>query len=166
MSFFGNIFGSGNKKSTAATRLAPDSDLMDGFDISTSNGAQILAEIDIDAAISAHENWKLRLASYIAGTSQEALQPDVVCLDDQCLLGKWLHGSGKSSLGRHQSFAMLVGRHKQFHIEASNVVTLKQASQFERAHEVLNGNYARASRQVIWLLKNLRNNLRFTTLAA
>jgi hypothetical protein len=159
MGFFANLFSS-DKSSNAPTTYAPTEDI-DGFKITANNGAQILAEIDIEAAISAHENWKLRLGSYVAGTSQEALRPEVVCMDDQCLLGKWLHGSGRSSLGRHQSFEMLVGRHKQFHIEASNVIALTQASQLGRAQEVMNGNYARASRQVIWLLKNLKDNLDF-----
>ena len=161
MSFLGSIFGGSKASIPVASQNFED---MDGFVITENNSARILAEIDIDAAISAHENWKLRLDTYVAGTSLEELRSEVVCLDDQCLLGKWLHGAGRSSLGHHPSFSMLIGRHKQFHIEASNVVVLTQSSQLAKAHAVLNGNYARASRQVIWMLKNLKNNLGFLTI--
>ena len=158
MAFLSSLFGSKQSQAPVTPESFED---MDGFVITQNNGVKILAQIDIDAAISAHENWKLRLDTYVAGTSLEELRSEVVCLDDQCLLGKWLHGAGRSSLGHHQSFSMLIGRHKQFHIEASNVVVLTQSSQLAKAHAVLNGNYARASRQVIWLLKNLKNNLQF-----
>ena len=161
MAFLSSLFGSKQSQAPVTPESFED---MDGFVITQNNGAKILAEIDIDAAISAHENWKLRLDTYVAGTSLEELRSEVVCLDDQCLLGKWLHGAGRSSLGHHPSFSMLIGRHKQFHIEASNVVVLTQSSQLAKAHAVLNGNYARASRQVIWMLKNLKNNLGFLTI--
>jgi len=134
---------------------------MNGLHLTGPEAAKILASIDIDAAIAAHENWKLRLSMFVSGMSQEDLRPEIVCRDDQCLLGQWLHGSGKAMLGSDQSFSVLIARHKQFHIEASNVVAYSQAALPAKATEVLEGAYARSSYQVIWLLKNLKRNLRW-----
>ena len=39
--------------------------------------------LDIDIAIMAHENWNLRLQSYLQGNSTEDLRPEVVCCDDR-----------------------------------------------------------------------------------
>jgi hypothetical protein len=59
---------------------------------------------------------------------------------------------------------MLVMRHKQFHTAAANIISLQQAGDLVGADTVLNGDYARASHQVICLLKNLRSNLRYINL--
>jgi hypothetical protein len=36
--------------------------------------------------------WKGRLQNYVDGTSKEQLDPMIICRDDQCALGKWIHG--------------------------------------------------------------------------
>jgi Chemoreceptor zinc-binding domain len=133
-------------------------------DISVPNGARILAEIDIDAAIASHLEWKDRLVAYLLGTSQERLSADEICQDNKCELGQWLYGAGQQTLGAHVSYPMLMMRHKQFHAEAAKVITLHQAGEFERASAALERDYARASHLVICLLKNLRNNLRYINL--
>jgi hypothetical protein len=121
--------------------------------------AAILAEIDIDTAISAHENWKLRLQNYINGRSQDDLRPEVICLDDRCDLGKWLHGPGRARLGKYMAFSVLVARHKSFHVHASNVVALAQAGEHDKAQNLIDGAYRYASNQVVLLLKDLKRGL-------
>jgi Chemoreceptor zinc-binding domain len=111
---------------------------------------------DIESAILAHENWKFRLSNYIAGTSEEDLRPEVVCLDNRCDLGKWLHGAGAVSFGHFKPFSMLVARHQYFHTAASSVVALSQAKDNQKALNVLDGTYHNASQQVVWLLQNLK----------
>jgi Chemoreceptor zinc-binding domain len=147
---------------TGPSSLAPISD----FQLTGSGSAQILAEIDIDAAVVAHESWKQRLSNYVAGTSQEKLNASVVCLDNQCLLGKWIHGNGKAMLGTHQSFAMLIEQHQRFHIEAATVVRLADGKKYTEATEVINKNYAHASKRVVWLLQNLKRNIQYMSLFA
>lgn len=119
----------------------------------------MLAEIDIDTAIAAHENWKLRLQNYLNGNSTENLQPDVVCLDDRCDLGKWLHGPGGQRLGKYPAFSVLMARHKYFHVQASTVVAIAQTNDKEQASKVLEGSYRHASNQVVLLLKELKRGL-------
>jgi len=119
----------------------------------------ILAEIDIDTAIAAHENWKLRLQNYLNGKSTEDLRPELVCLDDRCDLGKWLHGTGKMRLGSYPAFSVLVARHKYFHVQASSVVALAQAGERDKADLALATSYRHASNQVVLLLKELKLGL-------
>jgi Chemoreceptor zinc-binding domain len=107
MGFFSRLFNL-EDKSAAAKQDARDSELT----IDAKTAAAVLAEIDIDTAISAHENWKLRLRNYLDGKSTEQLSPEVVCLDDKCDLGKWLHGPGGQRLGKYPAFTMLIARHK------------------------------------------------------
>jgi Chemoreceptor zinc-binding domain len=152
MGFFDLLFG---RKETAA-KNAPDSDA-GAFDAATAK--LILAEIDIDSAISAHQNWKVRLSSVLAGTSSEDLKPEIVCLDDRCDLGKWLHSSGKMRMGHLPAFSMLIARHKQFHTEASTVLATAKNGDLASATSLLNGNYQHTSVQVVTLLQHLKKGL-------
>lgn len=120
---------------------------------------RILAELDIDNAISSHENWKIRLEAYLAGHSSEDMRPEVVCREDCCDLGRWLNGDGRTQLGNYPVYGVLLARHKNFHIQASNVVSLVQSQQPERAERTLNGPFRHVSNQIILLLKALRNSL-------
>lgn len=140
--------------------LSPISD----FGLTESASAQILSEIDIDAAIAAHQSWKRRLDNYLADESQEKISPEIVCSGNNCILGKWLQGSGQAKLGKHQSFSMLLEQHKRFHIEAAKVVRLTHDRKYAEAAEVLNKGYAHASGRVVWLLLNLKRNIRYSSL--
>jgi hypothetical protein len=157
MGFFSRLFGLGDDKSVRASNLADTKDDIK-FDEATSKA--VLAEIDIDTAISAHENWKIRLENYLAGKSNEDLKPEVICLDDKCQLGQWLHGNGKMRLGAYPAFSLLVARHQYFHVQASSVVALQQAGKPTEAQQVLDGSYSHASRQVILLLNALKQGLK------
>ncbi len=158
MGFFSRLFGMGN----TATHEKPAAEAVDPnslMGLDAKSAASVLAEIDIDTAIAAHENWKLRLQNYLNGNSTENLQPEIICLDDRCDLGKWLHGPGGQRLGRYPAFSVLVARHKYFHVQASNVVAMAQANDKEQATKTLEGSYRHASNQVVLLLKELKRGL-------
>ena len=57
------------------------------------------AELDVDAAINAHERWKARLMDYLEGRLPVGLDPDVIRRDDYSALGRWLHGRGRRRVG-------------------------------------------------------------------
>lgn len=158
MGILSKIFGSGNPTDEMAT-IVPDLDNKDEIRLDPAAAAAVLAEIDIDTAIAAHENWKLRLQNYLQGNSSEDLKADVVCQDDRCDLGKWLHGPGKMRLGAYPAFSVLVARHKYFHVQASNVVALTQAGNRKMAAHTLESAYRHASNQVVLLLKELKRSL-------
>ncbi|MFM2065242.1 MAG: hypothetical protein RLZZ584_151 [Pseudomonadota bacterium] len=127
--------------------------------LDTRLAAAMLAEIDIDTAIEAHQNWKIRLSNYLDGVSTEDLRPELVCLDDRCELGRWLHGAGNARFGGYPIFSILIARHRMFHIQASTVIALAQAGDRQRAMEALQGGYRHASQQVIVLLRELRKGV-------
>lgn len=121
---------------------------------------QMTAGLDIDAAILAHENWKVRLDAYLAGRSTEDLRPEVICFDNRCDLGRWIHGPGAQRLGSYPGFAALTEHHRMFHYAASNVVSLAQAGKSAEAGRMLTGLYAQKSSAVLGALRELQAMIR------
>lgn len=119
----------------------------------------VLAALDIDAAIQAHERWKERLMDYLEGRSQERIDPAVVRRDDRSALGRWLLSVGAATLGHQPAFALLMARHQYFHEQAATVVELAQSGKWDQAVQVLNGGYRHASSQIVLLLKELKRGL-------
>jgi Chemoreceptor zinc-binding domain len=159
MGFLVNILKNPNMATTET--LLPLSD----FQQTANSAATILAEIDLDAAIALHKDWGDQLHNYLSAEANEQLNPVAIALDDQCLLGKWLDGAGQEQFGTHPAFAMLMAQHKRFHEEAAEIISLANAKNFDQATERLHKNFAYANRQLEWLLRNLKNNLRFMVLA-
>lgn len=156
MGFFSRLFKWDDNK---ATDTVPSKSVASELGLDAQAASAVLAEIDIDSAIAAHENWKLRLDAYLKGTSSEKFDPAVVCLDDRCDLGKWLHGAGRERLGKYPAFSVLVARHKYFHLQASTVLLQQQAGDTEAAEKTLNSSFKHGSNQVVLLLKELKRGL-------
>jgi hypothetical protein len=154
MGFFSRLFRLDSEQDKSS---APTTDVK----LSAKEAEAIRNEIDIDAAIAAHERWKARLQDVLAGTSTERLDPAVVCMDDRCDLGKWLHGPGGQRLGKYPAFQLLIDRHKFFHQQAAEVLLQSQSGNAEGAAKILNSAYKYASSQVILLLKELKRGLGF-----
>ena len=104
--------------------------------------------LDIQTAMAAHENWKLRLQAYLDGRSSEQFSPEIICFDNHCDLGQWIHGKGQANLGKFSGFTALLEHHKMFHYAASNVVALSQAGKEADAHKMLDGQFATFSKAV------------------
>jgi Chemoreceptor zinc-binding domain len=131
-SLFGGFFGSGKQSQG---------------DIDTALSA--LNDLDIKVAVSAHENWKNRLQAYLDGTSKETFDANVVCFDDRCDLGKWIHSSGKAKLGQYPGFTALMSHHKMFHFAASNVIALQSRGKTAEADVILKSQFAQFSKSVV-----------------
>lgn len=104
--------------------------------------------LDIQTAMAAHENWKLRLQAYLDGSSSEQFSPEVICFDNQCDLGQWIHGKGQANLGKFAGFTALLEHHKMFHYAASNVVALSQVGKDAEARKILDGSFSAFSKAV------------------
>ena len=140
MSFLSSLFG--NEPETAkqlasrSAELADDADEVKGLNFRT--------------AIEAHQRWKVRLADYVAGTSTERLDRQVVSRDDQCALGKWIHGSGGDQFREMEGFRQLQDRHAYFHVCAGKILGLAQDGHKDAAlQELQKGEYARISLDVV-----------------
>lgn len=111
--------------------------------------------LDIQTAMIAHENWKLRLQAYLDGASTEQFLPEVICFDNHCDLGQWIHGKGQAHLGKFAGFTALLEHHKMFHYAASNVVALSQAGKQAEAQKILEGSFVAFSKAVGEDLENM-----------
>ncbi|BCK88304.1 hypothetical protein MIZ01_2107 [Sideroxyarcus emersonii] len=119
----------------------------------------IRSEIDIAECIEAHMKWKGRLQSYLDGTSREQLDPMVICRDDQCVLGKWIHGPALNYFHDDEGFHKLRSDHANFHFVAGSVVKKVQERDLAGSDALLKNEYARASRDVIQDLAELNKHL-------
>ncbi len=110
-----------------------------------------ISGLNFGTAIEAHQEWKSRLLALIESRCREELDPNVVCRDDQCELGKWLHGVGGRQFGGEPQFADLRNRHAYFHVCAGRVLSLVQSGQKELATAEMSpgGEFARTSWEVI-----------------
>ena len=53
-------------------------------------------------AMQAHIKWKNRLVNYVSGNSDEHLEVEKVCRDDQCPLGGWIYGEARKHAHLHE----------------------------------------------------------------
>jgi hypothetical protein len=157
MGFFSRFFHWNDNATPEPTPPAPPPGSELGLDAKAA--AAILAELDIDAAIAAHENWKARLQAQLHQSRTENLDPAVVCQDDRCALGQWLHGPGRERLGKYPAFSVLVARHQYFHVQASTVVAQVHSGDRASAERTLDTGFRHASNQVLLLLKELKRGL-------
>ena len=115
----------------------------------------------IDLTIAEHENIALALENaiqqaYVTGVWPEHLDTDKVRAIQLSGLMKLQQGPEKRYVEGDPSFPMLLNMHERFVNAATDAIHLTRADKIEEAYAVLTGQYARASRQVIWLLKNLK----------
>ncbi len=134
MGFFSRLFGSAEKEA-------------------------IREEINISEATAAHVSWKLRLQRCLDGTADETLDPEIVCRDDACKLGQWIHGDARKHFDGVEAFYTLRADHAIFHQLAGKIVRHAQANDHAAARELMDGEYRVISRKVVMTLTELSNEL-------
>ncbi len=104
--------------------------------------------MDLNAAIKAHGDWKLKLRGAIQ--SKEKLDAATISVDNQCPLGKWLHSEAKDKYGKLASYKNCVTKHADFHKCAGNVAKTVNAGKYPEAEAMLGANseYMNASTAV------------------
>jgi hypothetical protein len=115
-----------------------------------------LGGLNFKSAIDAHLKWKVRLESYINGTSTEQLNVAVVSRDDQCPLGKWIYDKGGEKYGFSETFFDMKAHHAHFHRCAGGVLAAAQAGDTATATKLLSSSdYLKASERVKMLLARM-----------
>jgi hypothetical protein len=119
-------------------------------------GKEEVAGLNFKSAIDAHLKWKTRLRAVIDGTSEEKLDPQVIAMDNQCVLGKWIYGAGGEKFGTYPHFKTLRAEHAKFHRCASSVLELALAKKTQEAmKEIDSGEYRYVSLKVTGELAQL-----------
>lgn len=117
-------------------------------------------DLDFDKWIQAHRDWRQRLVSFIGGNSAEVLEPEIICRDDRCALGQWIHGHGGKFYGDLEVFVRLRENHLQFHQSAGKVVSCFKAEGAVAATRMLNRDFDQHSLRVIGDLQSLERLVR------
>jgi hypothetical protein len=111
-------------------------------------------------AIVAHLKWKDRLKQFLSGTG-EALNLVLVARDDQCDLGKWIHGEGKHQYGSVPLYNTMKTAHAHFHETAAEVIKTAKAGNADKARTMLayGGAYYSASSACVNAITHLRDHV-------
>lgn len=118
-------------------------------------------KFDFDSAKKAHIDWKMKLTKYLENPDK-TLDHNKVCLDDQCVLGKWIYGEGAGYRAVNPSlFDSLKISHAEFHKCAGAIIHQINTSNITAAEKMLsaNGKYINISDRTVLLIEQLRNEV-------
>jgi methyl-accepting chemotaxis protein len=115
--------------------------------------------MDFNKAIQVHADWKQKLSKYIQ-KPDGSLKSEDVCLDNKCILGKWIYGEGThcSHLSEYQK---LKDSHAKFHKEASEIIKRVNMG-VNVSEEIMLGSsspFTNASKEVASLLLALKGKM-------
>jgi hypothetical protein len=102
-------------------------------------------------AVDAHIKWKIRLQKHLDGTSKEQLNPDLICQDNQCTLGKWIYGDGQKFKDM-KGFEELRLVHSDFHQCASEIIRKTDNGHKSYAEALFKSKYATLSKDITRML--------------
>ena len=111
------------------------------------------------SAVEAHIKWKIRLQKHLDGTSEEKLNPDVICLDNQCTLGQWIYGDGQEYKNM-EAYEELRSTHADFHKCASEVVRKTDEGEKKEAETIFKNDYSLLSTNITRMLVKMNAMLK------
>ncbi len=115
--------------------------------------------MDFDQAIKAHSEWKMKLSNYLR-KPDKSLDPAVVCLDNKCPLGVWIHGEG-SKHSAVPEYGTLKSEHATFHKSAAEIIKKADAGQ-NVSEDVALGSaspFAKSSTAVITAIMTMKRKV-------
>lgn len=115
--------------------------------------------MDFREAVTAHLQWKSRLATFLQGDSPEQLDPNTVSKVDQCELGKWLHGEAKSGFENSLEYQGLLETHATFHHCAGEIVKWTLSGDKTEATRLLQGDFNAYSSATVLAITRLERML-------
>jgi methyl-accepting chemotaxis protein len=115
--------------------------------------------VDLNAAIQKHAEWKFKFRNAIL--SGEPLDAAAIAKDNNCEMGKWLHGEAKALYGKATSHAKCIVSHAAFHVEAGKVAVVINAKRKEEAEKMLSAGsaFSEASKRVGVAIIELKNEI-------
>ncbi len=115
--------------------------------------------MDLNEAIQKHAQWKFRFRQ--AMLTNETLDAAAISKDNNCELGKWLHGEGKALHGHCGAHAKCMAEHAAFHREAGKVATVVNAKRMQEAELMMSSSsaFSEASKAVSVALIELQQEV-------
>ena len=113
----------------------------------------------IDAALSAHAQWKKRLEDALS-TGKSEFKVDVVQKDNACQFGQWLNGLPPQDT-RSEDFNKVKTLHADFHKTAADILSLALSGKKEEAATMLaySGKYSYATGKLVLALQAWKSKL-------
>jgi methyl-accepting chemotaxis protein len=113
--------------------------------------------VDLDIAIQKHAQWKFKFLNALH--NKEIMDAVAISRDNNCELGKWLHGDAEAQFGKEVSYAKCVTDHAVFHVEAGKIAVLVNAHKADEAERLMAAGsaYDQASRKVAVTIIELKN---------
>ena len=115
--------------------------------------------MDLNTAIQKHAEWKFKFRNAIF--SGDPLDAAAIAKDNNCEMGKWLHGDAKALYGTTAAYSSCVESHAAFHVEASKVAAVINSKLKDKAEKMLsNGSpFSEASKRVGVAIVELKNQI-------
>lgn len=112
---------------------------------------------DFKSAKKAHIDWKMKLTNYLQNPDN-SLDSKKVCLDNACVLGKWIHGDGLAYREFNPNvFDSLKDSHAEFHKTAAQIIDYVNVHNNQAAEKLLapTGKYILVSEKTVTLIEEL-----------
>jgi hypothetical protein len=113
--------------------------------------------MNFDESIAAHSAWKTKLRTYLK-KPDKSLVAAAIRKDDECALGKWIHGEGRR-YGADPDFRELQKEHAVFHGAAADLVDRAHSGEAVAEETVLgaNSSFSQVSGRVVQLIVKMKN---------
>ena len=113
----------------------------------------------IDAALTAHAQWKRRLQDAVS-TGKSEFKPEVVKTDNACQFGQWLHGLPATDTN-NEHYTKVKTLHADFHKIAGEILRLALTGKKEEALKKLDygGEYSSTTGKLILALQSWKEKI-------
>ena len=121
------------------------------------NVVKAIKPFDFQSAKKAHVDWKMKLTNYLQ-SPDGSLDHKKVCLDNACILGKWMYGDGSSYRDLNPDlFDELKKSHADFHKTAGQIIEHIDNKNTKDADKLLSptGHYVQVSDKTVELIEQL-----------
>ena len=105
--------------------------------------------LDISKARLAHLDWVIRIERILEQGREQA--PCALQYHEDCELGVWIHGDGRSKYRQYEDIRRLAVEHRRFHHAVEHMVLALHAGDLGRTRELLAG-VRYMSKEIIYLL--------------
>jgi len=103
----------------------------------------------IDAAITAHLLWRMRMTNALMSGNLEGIDRDMAARDDACALGQWISGPG-TALQDEAVFQEFVECHRLFHASLAPIIRKIDGGDMAGAkREMFSGEFAFYSQALV-----------------